>query len=178
MLFRLYTVFLNTACWQSTWCFIIKVFWRICYFREFSDKPRGLLIVSTEGEDSLISGVECRSTFTGQWWVVKGEILSLESKTSRQFIIKHSSRSLKKKKLWSKWSIYKNISKYTFLLVDVVTFSSIFCHTWRQRMMTMIVIKIAMMATKHPIRIRVLLSSTLWVGSSPAKYWHKSVKEL
>lgn len=48
-----------------------------------------------------------------------------------------------------------------------ITFSSIFCQTCRHRMMTMMASKMAMMATKQPIRILVLLSSTLWVGSSP-----------
>lgn len=33
-------------------------------------------------------------------------------------------------------------------------------------MMTMMATRMKMMATKQPIRIRVLLSSTLWVGSS------------
>lgn len=47
-----------------------------------------------------------------------------------------------------------------------LTFSSIFCHTCLHRMMTMMATRMKMMATKQPIRIRVLLSSTLWVGSS------------
>lgn len=50
---------------------------------------------------------------------------------------------------------------------NLLTFSSIFCQTCLHRMMTMIAIRMAMIATKQPIRILVLLSSTLWVGSSP-----------
>jgi len=36
-------------------------------------------------------------------------------------------------------------------------------------MITIMATKMKMMATKQPIRIRVLLSSTLWVGSSSTK---------
>lgn len=49
------------------------------------------------------------------------------------------------------------------------TFSSIFCQTWRHRIMIMMASRMTMMATKQPIRILVLLSSTLCVGSSPGR---------
>lgn len=45
------------------------------------------------------------------------------------------------------------------------TFSSIFCQNCRHSMMTMMATRMKMMATRHPIRMRVLLSSTLRVGS-------------
>lgn len=47
-----------------------------------------------------------------------------------------------------------------------LTFSSIFCHTCLHRMIMMMATRMNMMATRQPIRMRVLLSSTLWVGSS------------
>lgn len=50
-----------------------------------------------------------------------------------------------------------------------LTFSSIFCHTCLHRMMTMMATRMKMMATRQPIRMRVLLSSTLCVGSSSGK---------
>lgn len=47
----------------------------------------------------------------------------------------------------------------------VPTFSSIFCQNCRHSMMTMMATRMKMIATRHPIRMRVLLSSTLSVGS-------------
>ena len=46
-----------------------------------------------------------------------------------------------------------------------LTFSSIFCQNCRHRMMTMMATRMKMIATRHPIRMRVLLSSILSVGS-------------
>lgn len=43
----------------------------------------------------------------------------------------------------------------------LLTFSSIFCQTCRHRMMTMMVNRMAIIATRQPIRILVLLSSIL-----------------
>lgn len=61
---------------------------------------------------------------------------------------------------------------------DNLTFSIIFCQTCRHSMIIMMANRMTIMATKQPIRIRVLLSSVLWVGSSPAEYlawkrWYK-----
>lgn len=46
------------------------------------------------------------------------------------------------------------------------TFSSIFCQNCLQSMMTMMATRMKMIATRHPIKIRVLLSSILSVGSA------------
>lgn len=53
---------------------------------------------------------------------------------------------------------------------DSPTFSIIFCQTCRHSMIIMMANRMTIMATKQPIRILVLLSSVLWVGSSPEEY--------
>ena len=58
---------------------------------------------------------------------------------------------------------------YAMMVLHFLTFSSIFCQNCLQRMMTMMAKRMKMMATKQPIRIRVLLSSTLSMGSVTRK---------
>lgn len=57
-----------------------------------------------------------------------------------------------------------------------LTFSKTFCQTCLQSMMMMMATKMKMMATKQPIRIRVLLSSTLWTGLSPEEGIQRSFR--
>lgn len=50
---------------------LTKVFRGLCQFRKFSDETRRLLVVRAEGKDSLVGGVGCGATFTGQRGVEK-----------------------------------------------------------------------------------------------------------
>lgn len=67
------------------------------------------------------------------------------------------------------------VVSYVMIVLHFLTFSSIFCQNCLQRMMTMMAKRMKMMATKQPIRIRVLLSSTLSIGSVTRKGKMKSI---
>lgn len=67
------------------------------------------------------------------------------------------------------------VVSYPMSVLYFLTFSSIFCQNCLQRMMTMMAKRMKMMATKQPIRIRVLLSSTLSIGSVTRKGKMKNI---
>lgn len=63
--------------------------------RQLSDEAGRLLIISAEGEDSLIGGVGGGATLTGQGGVVEGESLGLDGQTGCEFIIQQATGCLR-----------------------------------------------------------------------------------
>lgn len=79
--------------------------WCLCPTGELSklwqlpDEARGLLVVSTEGEDSLIGGVGGGISIAGQRGVGRGEGPGLDCQPGCEFIIQQTTGRLKDKRL-------------------------------------------------------------------------------
>lgn len=67
--------------------YLTEVFVELCKLGQSPDEARGLLVVGTEGEDSLVGGVGGGFGVAGQGGVVGGEGLSLERQAGCEFFI-------------------------------------------------------------------------------------------